>query len=191
MKSTLVTLLVFFITVSFAWAQTPGDWQAAKKQGATAVESGDCARAWDIIWPWARNGKIEARAILAGGVFAIGLTPPGSGMDAISRFRHALILAVHGAAEGDSVATELLYGYIRTEVVSEMGGRKMKQCLDAGHPPNRCVADAVKQGFVPSFEAYAQEIDVLSAVAGASAALCKGDNQKEAPPLPAEPAPNP
>ena len=180
MKSTLIMLIAFIATTTLACAQITNNWETAKKQGEAAVDSGDCAQAWNLIWPWARSGQVEARAILAGGVFAAGLTPPGGSGDAISQFRHAVILAVHGAAEGDPAATELLHSLIRTELVSDMGGRKMKLCLEAGLAPHICVAEAVKLGFVPDFDAYAKEIDAVATLPGAAAAFCKLGNKKEA-----------
>lgn len=154
-----VLLSALFAGAAAACAQSPGHWDTTKAQGAAAVESGDCARAWTLIWPWARRGQIEARAILAGGVAAAGLTPPGGSGDSISQFRHAVILSVHGAAEGDTTATEVLRSLVRTEPVSQMGGHALVQCLDSGNPPRSCVANAVAAGFVPDFESYARQID--------------------------------
>lgn len=154
-----MALVALVAGATVACAQVPDDWDRSKTQAAAAVESGDCARAWNLIWPWARRGQVEARAILAGGAVANGLTPPGGSGDAVSQFRHALILSVHGAAGGDAKTMEMLRAVVRPELVSHMGGRALKRCLDAGNPPHRCVADAVEAGFVPDFESYADEID--------------------------------
>lgn len=177
MKSTLFWLVVLVAPSAFADSQIIGDWESAKTQGTSAVESGDCALAWNLIWPWARKGQVEARAILAGGVVVAELTPPGSGKDAISRFRHAVILAVHGAAEGDRTATELLDGFLRIDIVLDMGGRPLKRCFEAGILPATCVGEAVKSGFVPDFRDYAREVDAVSKSAGAAQASCGSGNK--------------
>lgn len=176
-----MVLVALVAGATAACAQVPDDWDTAKAQAAAAVESGDCGRAWDLLWPWAGRGRIEARAILAGGVVAAGLTPPGGSGDAVSQFRHALVLSVHGAAGGDAKALEILRALVRPELVSRMGGRALKRCLDAGSPPRGCVADAVEAGFVPDFENYASEIDAASA---ARPARCARPGGTDGPALP-------
>lgn len=173
MKLRTTALAALVAATTIACAEVPGEWEAAKKQAAAAVDSGDCASAWSLVWPWARSGNIEARAILATSMVAAGLTPPGSRGDAISLFRHSLVLAVHGAADGDRAATELLHALIRTELVSDMGGAQLKRCLDAGTFSRTCVANAVNDGFVPDFADYSIEIDATASATGAAEASCR------------------
>lgn len=180
MNRAALLLSALLVGALAACAQGPRDWDTAKARGAAAVESGDCARAWSLIWPWAKRGQIEARAILAGGVAAAGLTPPGGSGDAISQFRHGLILSVHGAAEGDRTATEILRSLVRSELVSQMGGQGLLQCLDSGTPPRPCVANAVAAGFVPDFESYARQIDDGSRSRPARCAV-SGDSESTLP----------
>ncbi len=170
---TTASIAVIAITVMACAQQRLSDWETAKIQAMTAIDSGDCTGAWNLVWPWAREGNIEARAVLASGVVAAGLTPPGSHGDAVSQFRHSVILAVHGSADGDPVTMEFLNALIRTNLVSDMGGDKLKRCLDAADtPPHTCIASAINDGFVPGFQDYSREIDANASALGASAAFC-------------------
>ncbi|NOX42164.1 MAG: hypothetical protein GXP19_00275 [Gammaproteobacteria bacterium] len=181
MKLRTIVMIAFITATAIACAQT-GDWGAAKAQAATAIDSGDCAGAWNLVWPWARKGNIEARAILATGVVAAGLIPPGGHGDAISQFRHSVILAVHGAADGDRATTVFLRALIRDNLISDMGGDRLKRCLDADTPPRTCVAGAINDGFVPDFEDYSREIDAYTSTPDAPAASCRlGEGALEQP----------
>ncbi|MCP4341808.1 MAG: hypothetical protein GY799_23735 [Desulfobulbaceae bacterium] len=138
----------------------------------TAINSNDCATAWDLIWPWAQKGNLDARAVLATSIFVVQLTPPGICGDAISRFRHSVILAVHGATNGDPAATELLHALIKTKQIMAIGGGNLTRCFEMGKPPRLCVEEAVANGFVPSFEDYSKEIEIISASPNSHKASC-------------------
>ena len=185
MKLAMTALTAAFIVVTAVACTQPlgdlGDWEAAKTEAATTIDSGNCAGAWNLVWPWARRGNIEARAILATGVVAAGLIPPGSYGDAISQFRHSVILAVHGAADGDRATMELLNALIRTDLVSDMGGDRLKRRLDTDKPPRTCIATAIKDGFVPNFEDYSREIDANTSAPGAPAASCRPAEEGQQP----------
>lgn len=173
MKPAMTVVVTFIVMTAIACAKPSSDWEAAKTQAATTIDSGDCAGAWNLVWPWARRGNIEARAILATGVVAAGLIPSGSHGDAISQFRHSVILAVHGVADGDRATIELLNALMRSDVVSDMGGDRLKRCLDADTPARTCIANAINDGFVPDFGDYAREIDANASAPGAPAASCR------------------
>lgn len=164
------TLIIIVFLSTSSYALTSG-WENTKKQALAAINSNDCATAWNLIWPWAQRGNLDARAILATSMVAVRLTPPGNS-DTISRFRHSVILAVHGVANGDPAATELLYALIKSKHIMDMGGRKLKRCVDAGKSPRLCVEKAVKDNFVPSFEDYSKEIGIISASPDLSRASC-------------------
>lgn len=138
------------------------EWPTAKQRAAAHVDGADCAKAWDLLWPWAKNGRTEARAILAGGIHASGLTPPGASTDAVTRFRNLVILTVHGAADGDATTMTILKGLLASDLATNIGGRKLKTCLDAGRAPDVCVRVAIESGFVPSFAEYARQIDATA-----------------------------
>jgi hypothetical protein len=184
MRVLLLATGVMVALVTSACAQTSSRWGEVREQAGVAIMSGDCARGWDLIWPWARDGSVEARAILASGMLAAGLNPPGGRGDAVSRFRHSLILAVYGSAGGDAAATELLNALIRVEMVARMGGRELGTCLESGATHEVCVARSVKDGFIPDFSDYAREIDALASARGAPEASCLVPNNSQPLPMP-------
>lgn len=166
----ILFLVIYLSAVSCASAT---GWQDIKKQALVAVNSNDCETAWNLIWPWAQRGNLEARAILATSMVVAKLTPPSNSDDAISRFRHFIILAVHGAANGDSAAVEVLYSLIKDKQIMDIGGRKLIRCFDAHKEPLFCVEEAVKDGFIPSFEDYVKEIEIMSKFSNLPRASCK------------------
>jgi len=173
MKLLTIILTVLFWVGPVAYAQKESDWEITKNKAASLINSKDCANAWQLIWPWARKGNIEARAILATAIYAAGLIPPNSTSDAITLFRHSLILSVHGSANGDPAALELLHALLREKLISDMGGSVLEGCLNIGTPPSKCVENAVIDGFVPSFYDYAREIDTLSRADWSLKASCR------------------
>lgn len=165
----LIFLIAFSVPITAKSAET---WESTQVLAAAAVDAGDCATAWKLIWPWARSGNIKARALLAGGMVAVGLIPPGSGQDALSRYRHAVIFGVYGAAGGERTAIEQLHALIGNGAVADLGGQKLDRCLGIDRDPQDCVTEAVTSGFVPDFDAYAREIDAAANLPGAGAASC-------------------
>lgn len=185
MKLCTITLFALLAAATMACAGANDDWAGAKKQASSAIDARDCSKAWNLVWPWAKRGNMEARAILATGMLAAGLTPPGGRADAISRYRDSVILAVYGAAGGDTAATELCLALIQNNLVSDMGGKRLAHCLKAGTAPQTCVDNAVNNGFVPDFESYSREIDAVASAPGAPKASCQIPGKAESPDLPA------
>ena len=188
MKLYTVTLIALLTTVSTACAQTNSDWIEAKQQASLAIDAGECSKAWELVWPWAKRGNVEARAILATGMLAAGLSLPGGRNDAITRYRDSLILAVHGAAGGDAAAKEMSLGLVQNSLVSDMGGAQFTACLKADTAPQTCVDSAIKNGFIPDFANYAREIDAVASAPGSPKATChipgKGKAEKSVLPVP-------
>ncbi len=173
------------MSATMAFAAPIAQWQAAKQQAALAFEAGQCGSAWKLIWPWARAGNAQARAMLATGAYAAGLMPPGMPADALARLRHTLVLAAHGAQANDAANDELLRSLLKTELLANAGGRELAQCLVATPAAKECVTEAVKTGLVPSFEAYAKELDELKQRNKQAAASCnKAATEGLPPPAP-------
>jgi hypothetical protein len=184
MKLYTVTLFALLITVSTACARANSDWIEAKQHASLAIDAGECSKAWELMWPRAKRGNVEARAILATGMLAAGLSLPGGRNDAITRYRDSIILAVHGAAGGDAAATEMSLGLVQNTLVSDMGGAQFAACLKADTAPQSCVDSAIKNGFIPDFANYAREIDAVASAPGASKATCHIPGKAERSELP-------
>lgn len=178
----IITLFFLVIMTTITCAQSVDDWVSVKAKISDKVDSGDCAGAWDLIWPWAQRGSTEARAILAKGVAFNGLIPPGSYGDAISLYRHAVILAVYGVIDADSSTVKLLNKLIQTGPVLSIGGDKLKRCLNTANLARICTAQAIKSSFVPAFENYSREVNANAAIPGAPEASCYSGEKPQ--PLP-------
>ena len=182
-KTALVAGIAAFLSVApLARAEGATDWPAAKQALAALVKSlktgGDCAEIWSIVWPWAKAGEPEARAILAASLFVYGLRPPGEA-DALALMRHNLVLTAYGAlgatpvtkdqpskrGDAPTVVMGHLFGLLQSKIVSDLGGDALKACLDGGKAPGMCVEEAVAQGFLPAFADYAADVDALAAAA--------------------------
>jgi len=173
MNLRIATILILVNAPAIVYAMDLEGWGETKKQAALAINSGNCATAWSLVWPWARSGNIEARSILATSMITAGLMPPGSAKDSISRLRHSVIFAVHGSLNKDSAVTELLRALLRTQIVLDSGGKKFMRCLDsAENPPPVCVKNAVTAGFIPDFTDYARELDAIASSFGPPLASC-------------------
>ena len=166
----------------FAVAQAATDWRATKAQAEQAFDVGNCAKVWQLVWPWARNGNAQAQAMLATGAHAAGLLPPGSPRDALARLRHMLILAAHGALDDAAANTELLNSLLQEHIIADAGGRELRLCLAGKSVPPHCIKAAVARGFIPSMESYARELDRAEKHFNASATC-------DIPPAPPKPMP--
>jgi hypothetical protein len=184
MKSYTITFIALLISSLVACARANDNWMDVKNQASSAINAGDCSKAWELVWPWAKRGNLEARAILATGMLAAGLTPPGGRDDAITRYRDSVILAVHGAAGGNAAATEMCLALIQEEPVSAMGGNQLSNCLKTGSNPQTCVDSAINSGFVPAFADYAREIDAVASIPDASKATCLAPSKTDSNDLP-------
>lgn len=160
---------------------TQQSWPDAKAIAERAINAGDCAEAWYAVWPAAKNGVFEARSILAGGVYALGMMPPGATRDAINRMRTTLVLSAHGAGTGDPKDLEFLQLLLAPEIFGE-SGESLSTCLSQPNPDqNACVASAVEDGFLPSFETYASEVDTLAAASPSALPTCEIQSESTLP----------
>lgn len=177
----LIRLLALVAAASSAATVLAESWAEAKLAIAEAVNERDCDQVWELTWPWAKAGESEARWGLATGVVTMGLMPPGAGRDTVTRFRHVVVMSVHGAAAGQPSSAELLATILPTDVEPVMG-RQLLRCLtDGKQPAQDCIDAAVAEGLVPSFTAYAAELDWLAAAAPEADATCEVKPQQEPP----------
>lgn len=183
MKFYTITLFTLLIIVTMACAGANDDWIETKKQASSAIDAKNCSKAWELVWPWAKRGNVEARAILATGMLAAGLTVPGGRDDAITRYRDSVILAIHGAADGDAAATEMALALVRIDHVAKMGGAQFADCINAGTAPKTCVDNATSSGFVPDFAEYSREIDAVTSARGSPKASCQFPSKAESLPV--------
>ncbi len=168
--SAIITLLLFLIFFQFnvAFAQDDEDWIRVVE---SAQNEQDCQKLWDVVWLEAKEGKLQARF----GLYLLFMPPPhmteitfSGRTDMVSRLRDISVLAVHSTGvrhfENDDSITDFYYeGFNRLYKdlnFSSIGGKSFLKCLNESRSPS-CAQIAVDDNLVPSFEAYAHEIDVL------------------------------
>jgi|GEM_PF-3366602 len=146
---------------------------------AKLLDSEKCQLNWDLAWPWAKRGNLQARAM----IYALLTIPkrqrlvmPGLPTDDLSLFRDTIILYVHslGFQYEDVVDEDILSvsGEMAAFHQGEIGrlysvpSARLRACIKAAHSreaAQQCAEVAVDEGIVPSFESYAAEVDALIA----------------------------
>lgn len=162
-----------FATAScFAASEDPA-WLAEKERFKNVITNENrCYETWNVLWPWAKKGNLEARAMLF-----VAITPfmhigavavPGNNGDSITTMRDSLIMAVHseGYKGGDSERAFMnALNEFRQSIYkgfalnSYSSGREFLECVQK--KKQGCSTIAVTEGLVPSFEDYAREKDAL------------------------------
>lgn len=154
---------------SVAPDETSSGWLAVKERFGNLGNAGRCDEQWDVLWPWAKKGKGEARALL---LFIMVPPPdmphvfaPGNTGDFVSRMRDAEIMAIHSYDYKPNEKVHEAY----EDVVYQLGvnagfadsieGREFLACVKS--KSKSCADIAVKGKLVPSFEDYARQVDAL------------------------------
>lgn len=130
-------------------------------RGLSMVERGDCAGGWEALWPKARAGDAQAIASLAQAMRQYRLVPPGSSRDAVSWYRHTLIMSLHGLQTTDRIAADDVHSLMSR--IFYLQDQFILRCLQSTSPPDACHGIAIDEHFVPRFEDYTKEIEALSA----------------------------
>ncbi|MCC7305011.1 MAG: hypothetical protein IT558_01995 [Alphaproteobacteria bacterium] len=153
---------------SFTTQSQDPEWLAAKKSLENLVQEEKCSEYWNILWPWAKKGNLEARALLL-----ISLAPPpdmniiyapGSSGDYISKLRDITIMSVHSHGYKEKWFED--YKNLISDLYVQVGfdeisaGKDFLKCVK-DTPSANCIDIAVKEKLVPSFEEYASQIDAL------------------------------
>lgn len=171
MKSIIapVLLALVFGTHTVAFADHEPYWLDQTKNGKRLADAKDCADFWNIFWPAAKAGDLEARAIL----FYLMIPPPdmsflyapGNSGDLISRQRDINVMAVHSidySGPFEPHYRELaLEQFISAGFDFPPGKSKFLECVKKGG--KGCADIAVKARLVPSFEEFARQIDAMTA----------------------------
>jgi hypothetical protein len=183
-----VLLVLFLAHASTARAQPENgaDWDSALESADRLVRQGDCAAAWDVLWPWAKEGNTEARGYLAFAAGRFGMMPPSPGDDMVSADRYYLIIMVHGIPPREAWPSDGLANAMRgvlRRVIAELGaypigGKELLECLETDIDPEECISNAVAHDLVPSFESFAREVDAVSEWDFSQPARCIGGYYK-------------
>ncbi len=134
------------------------------------MQEHECMKVWNILWPEAKSGDIEARAYLAFLSMPLmhsdALFMPGDSGDNISRLRDALILTIHSKGfifkTEDTAKDGDIYNFMYSRFIDKYLGRNYFKCMNEKNS-QECAKVAVKDKLVPAFEDYAKKIDMLVA----------------------------
>lgn len=143
-------------------------WLDKTKLATLGIGDG-CNDLWNALWPSAKEGDLESRAIL----FFFMIPPPdlpfqyapGNAGDLVSRKRDIVIMAVHSQAYDGPFEPgykDLAYDqYLWSGFDQTWPGKKFLECVKTSG--ENCAQIAVDGELVPSFEDFARQIDALMA----------------------------
>lgn len=146
-------------------------WEAdMKRLGELGASQKDCDERWNILWPRAKKGNLEARLVLfmqlMPGPHQTGLFPPGSTKDMLSAIRDGTIVAIHSVGNKYEEMDRLLYGFYyelpRIFFGFSREFEEFAQCAKEKRSQD-CIKIAVDAHLVPTFEVFAEQIDALVA----------------------------
>jgi hypothetical protein len=157
-----------------ALAQGSADWRAAKSELQSLSQSTPegCARTWEIVWRWAKQGEVEARTRLYWMVKSGWIKPPGLNQDSETTRRHAYTLLIHGMVDGDAAMLTAVQRMVTEERrMTQYSAGPFLECVDA-QDRRACVDKLVERGLVADFDSYAREVDLLAAMPDARPPSC-------------------
>lgn len=176
-----LTISAFFVIsaynlISPAYSENPNNFSDnSKKQSvphSVFIEK-LCAKVWKDIWPRAKNGDLEARFDLLTAIVAgPDVEPfqmPGSTGSWIDTYRDIVIMGVHTSnyflLNEKSTDPKMIANYQTlvmqfANLIVRDGNARGAQFLNCvAEKKENCDDVAIKEGFVPDFNEYAQQID--------------------------------
>lgn len=158
-----------------------GSWQTDKIKAQQFIQDNECNEEWSVLWPHARSGNVEAKAIIFSRLLSTGHgsginTPLNVHGDRISSIKDSVIFFIH-SLEIKYVQLPENTKYIQESTAAiradenmhsfmlALNGKRTLKCLE--HEQNqselsKCIHIAVEDKVVPSFEAYARDIDLAA-----------------------------
>ncbi len=171
MRSTLL-LTAMFVCIALSTsvsAKEDPEWLDKTRNAPRLLQAKDCADLWNVLWPEAKAGDLEARAIL----FYFMIPPPdltflyapGNSGDLVSRQRDITTMAVHSQAYDGPFEPgyrDLVYErFVSAGFAISLKGDQFLECVKTSG--DNCADIAVKAKLVPSFEDFAKQIDAMTA----------------------------
>ena len=138
------------------------EWQADREFAINQMTNGNCEEAWTLLWKWGQTGSKEALNVIAGGIYAHGMTVPGAPTDKLALYRYIFIFLTHGLSERAGSEQKLFNALFGEILFPEKSGHPFGECLKGEGPIEACVDVAVTTELVPSFVEFVSEVNALS-----------------------------
>lgn len=184
-KLFLYFMALLALIPSLALGKEPVSWEQDKARFEKQIfpkgnEEKKCQAAWNLLWPWARKGNLEARALLLMDAYTNGRIMPGRNRDWITVSRDMMILAVHSAGVEGETYNKILDEQYKTEFAKSVFSKGSDLNCFVQSRSQDCTKTAVAHHVVPSFKQYADEIDLLIKAGKRSVCLgTMGDKYRE------------
>lgn len=155
-------LLVSNVALADASKTTPenkmfSSWENDKDQAIKLIHGGDCERGFQILWPYVKQGNVEAKeGLLYFMHFEPFLNLPGRSGDYVSRVRDILILTIHEPQIKDQQLGRTYLSYLK----GLDSDKTFAKCV--GEKREECIQDLIRRKIIPPIQNYFTEIDVLS-----------------------------
>jgi len=174
-RTVLVALAVSLLTQIPASPLFADDTVVELRSNAKAeYESNGCTGVWNYLWPMAKRGSGDARALLAAYIIYVQLDPTGRSSDIFSAIRTTVFFSAHALEGSDALLDERTEGYpytfretilevFRRPSIAREGGSHFLSCLEAKDATD-CIAVYENMGFLPGFESYAAEVDAMARI---------------------------
>ncbi len=175
MKTQYTLLILFLATLmmgstTYASEDKPkpqGSWQQTVKTLKSPEVQNDCGRLWQLLWPWAKQGRAEASLALAELVRWRHLTPEGSGEDVLARIRLSMGLFKAAAQAGNHQAMLLLADFYDSELFGQPANPVLATCWrtvarDQDHL-HECQLLENEYAIIPTLDILSAEINLLKA----------------------------
>lgn len=131
-----------------------------------------CVSIWNTVWPWAKKGDLEARAVMSSLLYSgwpgfPQIFMPGRAGDELSSMRDSIILHIHSLGykfpgrkkEDDDPRSQVIYKFLE----GSPRGMVFLSCLQTESPEHCKEVSSGERKLVPDFEQYSIEIDALIA----------------------------
>lgn len=169
MKIKILIAFIVLLSAKSAFAADLGWVERIQPFLSKAGKEKNCQAMWNILWPEAKAGNLQARFALF--VYLLPMMhhdriiPPGHSDDFITRMRDSLIMSVHSSGvrfEEKSPDEGLMEGAIYS-IMLRKDLHDHKSFLDCVATENsqHCAEIAIQNDIVPSFEEYAAEIETF------------------------------
>lgn len=188
LKFIFLATALLFISTSIAHAESKDivEWNKKQKifEDWYANDPDGCNKVFTAVWKDAEKGDLNARFYLLVQMTMMhgaDMNLPSPSADYLTRHRQYIIMSAHSIGstlDNEGTADKKYYTDIILQTMDNISPlRDFEDCLQKDRSPE-CVKLAVKDGFLPSFEDFAKEID-LYIKAGYTAKCPGNDHWKE------------